>query len=73
MHTKKKTDCVVGLVGGTQQIRTAVDGFADRCLTTRPGYHIWEGKGRKKNQLAKLLILLMRIPPITSKSPAIVR
>ncbi len=26
--------------GGTKQIRTAVDGFADRCLTSRPWYHL---------------------------------
>ena len=25
--------------GGAQQIRTAVDGFADRYLTTRSGHH----------------------------------
>ena len=27
---------------GTKQIRTAVDGFADRCLTTRPWYPLWD-------------------------------
>ena len=25
---------------GTKQNRTAVNGFADRCLTTRPWYHL---------------------------------
>ena len=32
---------------GTKQIRTAVDGFADRYLTTRTWYHLFYGyKGR---------------------------
>ncbi len=27
---------IQGFKGGLKQIRTAVDGFADRCLTARP-------------------------------------
>ena len=27
------------IIGGTEQIRTAVKGFADLCLATRPRYH----------------------------------
>ena len=30
------------MFGGTQQIRTAVHGFADRYLATRSGYHLFE-------------------------------
>lgn len=33
--------------GGTKQIRTAVIGFADRCLATRPWYPLyWECKNK---------------------------
>ena len=31
-------------LGGTQQIRTAVHGFADRYLATRSGYQIGKAK-----------------------------
>lgn len=37
-----RTECQVGWAinyGGVERIRTAVHGFADRCLTTRPPRH----------------------------------
>ena len=39
--------------GGSQQIRTAVDGFADRYLTTRSGNHFRFALQRYKKQLLK--------------------
>ena len=35
---QKKSRLKASIFGGTQRNRTAVLGFADRCLTTRPGY-----------------------------------
>lgn len=44
-HEAKKSDPLVsGSPGGSKQNRTAVHGFADRCLTTRPWNRIASAK-----------------------------
>lgn len=39
MQNKIPQDAGLGFVGGSEQIRTAVKGFADLCLATRPPNH----------------------------------
>ena len=38
---------------GSEQIRTAVKGFADLCLATRPRNHKWGAKIKQSNQASK--------------------
>lgn len=48
-NKKEKKERIFLLLGGTKQIRTAVIGFADRCLTSRPWYHEQTGVQSYKN------------------------
>lgn len=48
--------------GGSQQIRTAVDGFADRYLTTRSGNH-FRFALQRYNFFLKTAIIYAHFPP----------
>ncbi len=41
------------MLGGRDQIRTGVQGFADLCLATRPRDHILDGK-----YISKIMLML---------------
>ena len=47
------------LFRGSERTRTAVAGFADQCLATRPR-NLWEAKNRRKKLTASSLFYLYR-------------
>ncbi len=58
LQMAKKKLCNIGYIafdhfGGVERIRTAVRGFADRCLTTRPRHHFIERGAKVKLFLKK--------------------